>query len=106
MKKKFCRIYAGIKSHMENNNTSLEELRKKTIIIGLIGIFIFASSIVGAALSYYVASIPDYASLRSTILIFSLIDFVFGIGILLVFRKHINSYKTLKDKLNELPNRI
>ena len=91
---------------MENNNTPLEELRKKIIIIGFIGIFIFAISIVGAAISYYIASIPDYASLRSTILMFSLMDFIFGIGILLVFRKHINTYKTLKDKLNELPDRI
>ena len=91
---------------MENNNTPLDELRKKIIIIGFIGIFIFAISIVGAAISYYIASIPDYASLRSTILMFSLMDFIFGIGILLVFRKHINTYKTLKDKLNELPDRI
>ena len=87
-----------------DNNIPLDELRKKIIKIGFVGIFVFALAIAGAAASHYFADMPNYANLRKGLLIFSLIDFIFGISILLVFRKHIISYKDRKDKQNEFPD--
>ena len=92
---------------IENNKYSpLDKLRKKIIITGIIGVYLFATSIIGAVLSRYFASDPNYANISKTVFMFSLIDFVFAVGILLVFRNFIISYKAQKDKIDEVSDRI
>lgn len=82
---------------MENKeilNNDLEELKKKIIKTGFVGIFLFTTSVIGAIASFYVSSMPKYAKYRTDILTMSAIDFVLGVGILFVFRNLIISYKT------------
>ena len=82
---------------MENKeilNNDLEELKKKIIKTGFVGIFLFTTSVIGAIASFYVSSMPEYAKYRTDILTMSAIDFVLGVGILFVFRNLIISYKT------------
>ncbi len=82
---------------MENKdllNNNLEKLKKKIIKTGFAGIFLFATSVVGAVASFYISSFPEYAKYKTDILTMSAIDFVLGVGILIVFRNLIISYKT------------
>ena len=85
---------------MENKeipSKDLEKLREKIIKTGFVGIFLFATSVVGAVASFYTSSMPEYAKYRTEILTMSAIDFVLGVGALLVFRNLIISYKTKKQ---------
>lgn len=83
-------------------NKDLNDLRKKIIKTGLIGIFIFALSIAGAETSRYISKMPDYSNLNILILVASVIIFFLGFCTLLKFRKMIKIYKTkMKGKIIE-----
>ena len=71
----------------EDSDLPLDKLRLKIIKTGLIGIFVFILSIVGAGISHYFSYTPDYITLRRVILLVSVIIFFFGVSILIYFRK-------------------
>lgn len=76
----------------KNLNLPLDKLRIKIIKTGLIGIILFMLSVVGAGISHYLAYTPDYISLSRLILSVSVIVFIFGVSVLIYFRKLINLY--------------
>lgn len=85
---------------MENKdkpNNDLEELRNKIIKTGLFGIFIFALSVIGSVITFYIGKTPEYAYLRILILLVSSGLFLIGLVILYFFKDLIETYKLINN---------